>query len=158
MSEKNPFDDLFDQISKLLSFVKEHTLIPPDQVNIAPADIEKRLDKLRKKIANFSQLSEDIVRLSGVSQEELKMRLGGVSKEVPPEGKKLIDRSREIKAEVENLNEKLELTLKHLPLDERRLSALTEKPKSKVLDDKEYAKKRRSKFKRFGSDETWKPL
>lgn len=157
MVARNPFDHLFDQISKLLTFVNDRSLIPPDELKV-PQDIEKRLEKLRKKIANFNKLSEDIVTLSGVSQEELKMRLNGVSKEVPPEGQKLIDRSHEIKAEAQELNEKLEVTLKHLPLSERSLSAVAEGPSNKTLNAKAYAKKRRSKFKRFGSDENWKPL
>lgn len=153
----NPFDDLFDQISNLLHFVKERTLVPSDELQIPP-DLEKRLEKLRKKIDKFNKLSDEIVNLSEVSQEELKMRLNGVSKELPPEGKKLIERSHQIKSEVQDYNDQLEHALKHVPLSERSLGAKTQKPQEKVLDDKEYTKKRRSKFKRFGSDQNWKPL
>lgn len=158
MSErKNPFDDLFDQIHQLLHFVQNHTLVPTEE-NSIPPDIEKRLESLQKKIISFNRLSEDIVKLSGVSDEELKLRLAGTSKELPEEGKELIERSHEIKAEAEKVNDKLEKQLKHLPSNERALSAQAETPKDKMVGDAEYAKKRRSKFKRFGGDQKWKPL
>lgn len=153
----NPFDDLFDQIHQLLKFVQNHTLVPTEE-NSIPPDIEKRLESLQKKIISFNRLSEDIVKLSGVSSEELKLRLEGTSKEVPEDGKKLIERGHEIKAEAEKVNDKLEKQLKHLTSSERALSAHAEQPKDKEVSDAEYTKKRRSKFKRFGGDQKWKPL
>lgn len=157
MSQKNPFDDLYDQISHLLFFVKEHSLVPSDELKVPP-DLEKRLEKLRKKVDKFNKLSEEIVRMSDISTEELKMRQNGLSKEIPPEGQRLIQRGHEIKNEVQDYNDKLESILNHIPLAERAIEAKTDKPETRVLDDQQYAKKRRSKFKRFGSDQNWKPL
>lgn len=153
--KKNPFDDLFDQISQLLEFVKARQNAVVDDL---PPDLDKRLEKLRKQIDKFNRLSHDIVVLSGVSDEELKMRLSGVSAEVPADGKKLIERGRQIKEQVQDYAEKLERSLQHMPASETVLEAQTDKPEEKVLSDEEYAKKRRSKFKRFGSDQKWKPL
>lgn len=153
--KKNPFDDLFDQISQLLEFVKARQNAVVDDL---PPDLDKRLEKLRKQIDKFNRLSHDIVVLSGVSDEELKMRLGGVSAEVPADGQKLIERGRQIKEQVQDYAEKLERSLQHMPASETVLEAQTDKPEEKVLSDEEYAKKRRSKFKRFGSDQKWKPL
>ena len=149
---------MFDQIEQLLKFIKEHGTTPADDAKIPP-DIEQRLENLRKNVANFAKLSEDIVSLSGVSEEEMKMRLSGVSDEVPPPAQKLIDRSKAIKAEAEQMNDKLERALKHIPVKDRMLSITGDEPKeAKPMSDKEYAKKRRSKFKRFGGDKNWKPL
>lgn len=153
----NPFDDLYDQISHLLNFVQNHTLISMEE-NKIPSDIEQRLEKLRKKIESFNKISEDIVKLSGVSDEELKLRLAGESKEVPEDGQQLIQRGKEISKEAEKIDEELEKTLRYVPLSEKSLSAAPDTPKTRILDDKEYTKKRRSKFKRFGSDKNWKPL
>lgn len=158
MNNDNPFDHMFDQIEQLLKFIKEHGTTPADDAKIPP-DIEQRLENLRKNVANFAKLSEDIVSLSGVSEEEMKMRLSGVSDEVPPPAQKLIDRSKAIKAEAEQMNDKLERALKHIPVKDRMLSITGDEPKeAKPMSDKEYAKKRRSKFKRFGGDKNWKPL
>ncbi|HEV8051990.1 MAG TPA: hypothetical protein VGP47_05800, partial [Parachlamydiaceae bacterium] len=112
---KNPFDDLYDQIQQLLSYVQNNTLAESEDTTIPP-DIEKRLQSLQKKIVSFSRLSEDIVKLSGVSEEELKMRLAGNSKDLPEEGQKMIERSHEIKAEAVKVNEKLEKQLEHLSM------------------------------------------
>lgn len=156
MNEKqNPFDDLFDQISKLLEFVKarQHMIVTD-----LPPNIDQQLEKLRKQIDQFNRLSQDIVIASGVSDEELKMRLQGVSTEVPPEGKKLIERARQIKEQVQDYKDQLERTLQHVPESKKSFQALSQQPEEKVISDEAYAKKRRSKFKRFGSDQKWKPL
>lgn len=157
MVARNPIDDLYDQISQFLHFVETHPLSKMEDDKIPP-EIEKRLDKLQRKLESFNKLGEDVIRLSGVSDEEIKMRLAGISDEVPEDGKQLIQRGHEIKEEAERINDKLEKTLQGLSLSERSYSASPEMPKEKILDDKEYTKKRRSKFKRFGSNTNWKPL
>lgn len=147
---KNPFDFLFDELSKLLAMVQNKQLISDDEA--IPPDVEKRLEELRKKIDKFVKLSDDIVRLSGVSSEEIKMRISGVSEEVPPDGKRLIQRSKEVHHEAQKVSEKLEGELRYVPLNEKKISAAPEAP------EKTREGKRRSKFKRFGSDKNWKPL
>jgi hypothetical protein len=156
MNEKqNPFDDLFDQISQLLEFVKARQHMVVDDL---PPDIDQRLERLRKQIDKFNRLSNEIVGLSGISDEELKMRLNGVSAEVPSEGKLLIERGRQIKEQVQDYNDQLERALKNMPEAEKALQAQVDQPEDKVVKDEDYAKKRRSKFKRLGSDQKWKPL
>ena len=158
MNKENPFDHLFDQINNLLSFIRERGHIQPKEVKI-PDNVEKQLESLRLKVMNFAKLSEEIVRLSGISEEELKKRLQGISDEVPPSTKKMIERSNSIKSEMEQMNDKLEATLKHVPLKDRWLAAQVDgAPESKLLNDNDYQKKRRGKFKRFGGDQNWKPL
>lgn len=152
----NPFDHLFDQINGLLAYVKEHA--HNETGKEIPPDVEKRLQKLQADVTTFAKLSDDIVRLSGISSEELKLRLSGVSPDVPPAIQKTLEKGFEIKQEVMNMNDKLEKILQHVPYSERMLSATTEEPKEKILDDEAYAKKRKGKFKRFGSNKNWKPL
>lgn len=156
MVAKNPFDDLYDKITILIDYVKNHAFeIDDDKI---PKEIEQRFDKLQRKLDSFNQISEEIVRLSGISNEELKKRLEGTSDEVPEDGKELIQRGREVKAEAEVINDKLEKTLQNIAKTES-YTALPPLPKEeKALDDKEYIKKRRSKFKRFGANDNWKPL
>lgn len=154
MPEKNPFDDLLDQIAQLLQFVQEHSHIPPDEMKIPPG-VDKKLDKLTKRVEAFKRLSEDIVALSGVSREEIKKRLAGVSNEVPDDGKELISKAGIIKREVESLYDRFE---EMLPVDTDPFAAHAKQPKKRKLTEQEQAKKRRGKFKRFGSSDTWKPL
>jgi hypothetical protein len=156
MAAKNPFDDLYDQISQLLNFVKTHSLDEIQDEKV-PLEIEKRLENVQRKLENFNKISEDIIGLSGVSNEELKMRLDGTSKELPEDGLELIQRGHEIKNEAVKVSDKLEKALQSLSTGS--YTALPELPKDKPpLGDKEYTKKRRSKFKRFGGDDKWKPL
>lgn len=152
----NPFDFLFDEISKILKMIQNGEL--NRELEKLPPDFDKRLEELQKKVIKFGRISEDIVKLSGVSEEEIKLRIEGTSKEIPEEGKRLIQRSKEIKSEAEKINEKLEKELNKLSFSERKLDAQTDTPQDKVIKDEDYAKKRRSKFKRFGSDNKWKPL
>lgn len=157
MVAKNPFDDLYDKITLFLNFVKTHSLSQIDADKI-PDDIEKRFDKLERKLESFNKISEEIIRLSEVSDEEIKRRLEGTSDDVPEDGKELIQRGHEVKAEAEIINDKLEKALHNIVKTES-YTALPPLPKDeKALDDKEYIKKRRSKFKRFGGNDTWKPL
>lgn len=157
MAAKNPFDELYDKISYLLDYVRTHSLVEVEE-NKIPKDIEQRLDRVQRKLENFNRISEDIIRLSGVSDEELKKRLEGVSDEVPEDGQELIQRGRELKAEAEVINDKLERAMQCLSLN-NNYTALPETPKEeRVLDDKEYIKKRKGKFRRFGGDSNWKPL
>jgi hypothetical protein len=149
---RNPFDFLFEEISKLMKTVQTKQLIADNEVNL-PEDVEKRLDALRKKIDNFVKLSDDIIQLSGVSNEEIMMRLNGQSKEVPEDGKRLIQRSKEIHREVQKMGEQLERKLKDVPISEKKTSAAPEEPPEKTREGK-----RTSKFKRFGSNKNWKPL
>lgn len=159
MPAANPFDDLFDQFRKLLNFAEEHMHMPIDEMNIPP-DIDKRLKRLEKRVRMFNKLSENIVSLSGVSEEELKMRLSGVSEELPPEGKELINKSHLVKGQAEALKDQAESKLKGTNIVQESEEAEAEGPRepTRELTDEQRAKKRRSKFKRFGSDEKWKPL
>src|SRR5262245_57365695 len=107
MSAKNPFDDLFDQLQQTLSFIEKHMNVPFDDRSV-PEDVEKQLKKLKKKVDLFNRLSEDIVSLSGVSDEELKMRLQGVAKNLPQEGKELLNKGESVLSHAQTLSGKVE--------------------------------------------------
>jgi hypothetical protein len=152
---KNPFDFMYDQISQLLAFIQTNQ---DKIVNNLPSDLDQRLESLRKKIDQFSRLSNEVVSLSEVSEEELKMRQRGLSKELSPEGKALIDRGNKLKREVQDRQDELKNMLKHVPSSQLSQEAKAEVPEEKKLTDKEFKKNRRNKFKRLGSNSKWKPL
>lgn len=154
--QTNPFDFLFDEISKILKMVQNGEL--KTDMDKMPPDFDKRIEELRKKVVAFGRISEDIVKLSGVSAEELKLRLEGISKEIPEDGKELIQRSKEIRSQAQEISDRLEITLQGVPSAQLDQSALASTPDDKKIKDEDYAKKRRSKFKRFGGDNKWKPL
>jgi len=151
---KTPFDILLDEIGKILAIAQTKQLISDDELQL-PEDLDKRLEELRKKIDKFVKVSDDIVRLSDVSKEEMKMRLEGLSTEIPPQGKRLIQRSKELHAKAQDFSEKLNASLRGTSTNTGNMRAAPQAPS----DDKpRHETKRKSKFKRFGSDKNWKPL
>ncbi|MEI8124196.1 MAG: hypothetical protein WCG42_00390 [Parachlamydiaceae bacterium] len=157
MQEKNPFEVLFDEFTKLLNFVKANIDKPFSEVK-APEKTEKKLKKLTQAVDSFNRLSDLIVSLSGVSKEELQLRLSGASKDMPPAAKRLMDQGNAVKKDAQTLKEKIEEMAKLVPLAEQMIASGPPAVETRNLTDKEKSKKRRSKFKRFGGDEKWKPL
>lgn len=163
MPAQNPLEELLVQFKKLLKYVEEKVDVQSDQLNI-PEDIEERLKKLQTQIDQYKRLGQDVVALSGVSQEEMKMRLQGVSKEISPEGKELMNKVHLLKSETDNVKKKIEKKLKEADLkvkqteDFSQWDSSTVVQKEEELTEDQKAKKRKSKFKRFGSDKNWKPL
>lgn len=145
MEDKNPIDDLLDQLNDLLKFVEKNTSKPINESKI-PEDIEKKLQRLEKDVDAFKKLGDEVVSLSGVSPVEIRKRLDGADTELPPEGVKLIERANMLKDQAQKLEE----------LCQHQQPAIAE-PK-KLPEDPNYGKHRKKKFKRFGSDEKWKPL
>lgn len=158
MPSTNPFEAMLDQLKQLLTYIEEHMHVAVDKITIPP-DIDKRLKKLQKRVEAFNRLSEDIVNLSGVSQEELKIRLKGSSEELPPQGKAMIARGDELRRHIEGIKEQVQSKLKNAQIIAEKEAEIAEpKEPSRKLSDKEKVQKRRDKFKRFGSDNKWKPL
>jgi hypothetical protein len=151
MNENHPFENMYEKIEELIRFAKEKALQPIDSLKI-PLDINERLEKIERDIEKFHHLTKDIVNLSGVSKEEIESRLSGRSEEISDEGSYLLKKGHKLRQEVEALQESL-----GKPVESEPKQAAASVP-AKPADEKKSRQKRKSKFKRFGSDKNWKPL
>ncbi|MBA3816484.1 MAG: hypothetical protein H0X29_08190 [Parachlamydiaceae bacterium] len=145
MKEKTPLENLFDQMSDLLKLVNEGTTKASDEESVPP-DIEKRMEKLEKDVDAFTKLGEKAVALSGLSSVDMRKYREGMVEELTPEGKELLDKAKQLQQQAQALEASYQSGL------------AIEQPVEKASEDPEYGKHRRKKFKRFGSDDKWKPL
>lgn len=143
MDDKSPLENLFDQMSELLKLINDGTTKGINE-DIVPADIEKSMKKLEKEVDAFTKLGDKVVALSGLSPMELQKYLDGNVEEITPEGKELLNKAKQLQRQAESL----ETSFKSGILEEVE----------KKSEDPEYGKHRRKKFKRFGSNDKWKPL
>lgn len=159
--KKNPYEELLDQLNKLLEFVKTQSKTPPNELKIVD-NTDKKLRDLALAIETFGRLSEFIVGFSGISKEELQMRLLGISSQLNPDAKRIIDKASAAKRSIQQLKEKYEADSEFVPhskkVDDSAPVAAQPKDADNSLTESQKQQKRRGKFKRIGGDERWKPL
>ncbi len=148
MDERNPYEDLLDQLNQLLQLVQDcsNKAIDPGHV---PLDIEKKISKLEQDVENFKKMGDDIVSMSGVSKMEVRKRIDGTADDISSENQDLIKKTSQLLSRTEALEQSY-LTGSAPPP--------AEKKPEKELDDQQFRKRRRRKLKRFGGDEGWKPM
>lgn len=177
MAQKDPIDELFEEIGSLLRFVEKNLNNMPSE-ELLPIDINDRLDALEKRVEALNRISEDIVRAANVPQEELKMRLQGISRNVQDVDREIMAKGDALKTTVDVLDRrtveinKAKATKVGDP-DKKGSGKNTESetpsegetetieemglPPKKAQQPVE-GRKRKNKFKRFGGDDKWKPL
>lgn len=171
MAQKDPIEHLFEEISSMLRLIEKNLNNIPSAENL-PTDIDQRLDAIEKRVEALNRISEDIVRSVDVSREEMKMRLEGVSPNIPEKDKEILAKGDSIKTTVGALEkiykdiDKARATDEKAP-DESAPSATTAEEDVAGIEELFQPKKeekpvegrrRKSKFKRFGGDDKWKPL
>lgn len=147
MTEKNPFDDVLDQLNQLLQLVQDCSNKTPDPEKV-PINIEKQLNKLEQDVETFKRMGDDLIAMSGVSKVELQKRIDGAAEDISPENKDLINKASQLLSKAESI-EKSYLTGVAEPI---------KAPPEKEVDDAQFRKRRRRKFKGFGGEEGRKPL
>lgn len=157
--DKNPYERLMDEIADLLQFVQGKSQVPLDDSKLSP-EVIQAFQNIRKKVAEFRKLGEEVVSLSGATREEVLMHKGGLSRDTPPAVKRVIEKGELLKGQIKELQGKLlvsnitEAEQGNLPKGKQE----TEFEKIKQKKDDSFGKKRRSKFKSLGGDKDWKPL
>lgn len=152
MEEKHPFEDVFNQIGDLLKFVNENAanLNESDEI---PPEVEKKLSKLEREVANFKKKGDQFIEATGIKRKELDNLINlnpeYLAQHITKEDTVIIKKAKEIKAKVEEA--------------EKKFSSRAAEGKEKGIELQKYSedlsgKKRKKKFKRFGSDKNWKPL
>ena len=161
MKNENNLEFLMNEMNKLLDFVKKNKDRPLESLKM-PDNIEASLNQLSKDVDAYVNLNEEIVKQCNIPEEEFKMALQGVLKDIPEESKDLLNKINTIKLETQNLyeefNDKFKKIAKESNLIEDPIleNSVLETVKERDLTEKEQQKKRKNKFKKVGGNNKWK--
>lgn len=72
MNEKDPIEQIVQQLAELLNFVEKHKLDPKEKM---PEGIEEALQDLEQQVAMFKEVTEETMKEMGIDQAEVKRRL-----------------------------------------------------------------------------------
>lgn len=183
MAEKNPIDDLFDEISGILRFLEKNLNKTPSAEDL-PEDIIPKLMAMERRVDLLNRISDDIVAAAGLSKEEMRTRLMGLSRDMPEDARETVAKGEAVKTAAEAFRQKVEEREKQLSAGQEEeagqpahgvyadrvprekeasasetdeLDTLLNEPGKKEKKPVE-GRKRKNKFKRFGGDDKWKPL
>jgi hypothetical protein len=144
-NEQNSLETLLGKIQDLLQFAQQNASKPVDPHNI-PSDIEEQLIRMEKEMENFKAISEKIVELSGTPSEDVdKVLSSGDISQVSPAAQRLLRKAEELAFQAKGLGGEVPEGILSDPRSNRKKKAIT-------------GQERRKKFKRFGSNDNWKPL
>lgn len=147
MDEKNPFEQLLDQIADLLTQITEGKLA--GKTGEIPEDIEDQLDILENQVALMQKVNEEAMKLSGLESKEVTETVQSPEK-LKGRDKKFVEKTGKLKTELVKLEEEYSAM--------RRASKLSEKKHGKG-DKKKFGEKRKKKFRNMGGDgKGWMPL
>jgi len=150
--EKIPFENLFKQLDELLNFIKDHASLPVDEEKMTP-EVYEKLAKIKHDVAEFKKLSDEIVKLSEVPREEIQKRLSGLSEELDPQAKRILERGAQLQAKAQKLSQDFDFE-NQAPQDS--LPSKEENPPSPE-QDKKFLKRRQRKFKQLDEGgSSWK--
>jgi hypothetical protein len=143
---QNPLENMLDKIKELIQLAQQNASKELDAEHL-PSDIEKQLLMVEKEVEKFKKISDQIVELSGTPEEEIKKILSGdsIPPDLPPDAKRLLNRTEQLAFEAKSLGGIAQ-------------DGMLSDPRSKQKKKSVSGKERRKKFKRFGSDDNWKPL
>lgn len=142
MAKKNPFEDIFEQISDLLSLTQEKEELGLSEKKL-PEGIEEQLDELEKGVELFRKITDEAVKRSGVDEELVQKTIHNPTQELERSDKKILDKAKMLRGELENI--------------EREFARKTHAVKLQKKKNKTAGKKRKKKFKRLGG-QGWMPL
>lgn len=146
MQPQNPIENLLDQIAELLKFAEKNAGKPLNRKNTP--EIEQQLHQLEDLVAQFDQLTQEQIKLSGITDEEIKKTFSDPTT-VSQQNKQIMNRSLDLARDATFLK----IALK---------SAIDQIKKGLATPDKETKKKdvrkRQKKFKQMGGDSKWMPL
>lgn len=143
--KENPIDSLLDKIKDLIQFAQQNASKEIDAEHL-PSDIEEQLATVEKEVEKFKKISEQIVELSGTPEEDIKKMLSADTiSDITPEAQRILRKTEELAFQAKGLGGEAP-------------EGMLSDPRSKQKKNSISGKERRKKFKRFGSNDTWKPL
>jgi vacuolar-type H+-ATPase subunit I/STV1 len=141
MAEPDPFDPLLDQISELLIIASENQ--GEAIKGKIDQDLLNQLDFLEMKVQFFKNVTDQALKMSGISEEELEKNIDQSITNPNSKMSRMIARAGQLKSQLEVLEKQYEMRAK---------LAKTQKKQKKAT-----GKKRKNKFKKLGG-QGWIPL
>jgi len=146
----SPYDKLLDQIAELMQFAYDNAHKP---VSFEKAkDMEAKLDALEKKVQEFKQLSDSIIKGSGLTDFTFQNMIEDTSALVPEETREVLQRAENLKSEAKKASQNPLAAAKEAKESGKRLTGKKKKEKVKS------PQARKGKFKSMGGYKNWKPL
>ena len=144
MAEKNPFEELMEQLADLLVTLNENQGKILDDKEM-PTDIDKQLEELENDINLFVKITDEALKKSGVTEDELIRKIGDPSELRNRRDKRLVERAAILKAELQQMERNLSGYVRGIKMGKKKFG--------------KKGRKRKSKFKRLGGDDKgWMPL
>lgn len=144
MPEKNPYENVFNQIADILKIIESNE--GKKFESELPADIHKRLDEIENHILILKEISDKAFVQAGTSDAEVKKMIAEAASESSrPQVKRLFQMAERLKSEIEKKE------INYSVSEDRR------KKKLAPTDQKKTSQQRKKKFKRLGGD-NWMPL
>lgn len=152
MENQNPYDKLLDEINALLQMLEANKGATLDDSRL-PADALARMQQLEQKAKAFEEMAQKAVEVTKDIPPILKELMPTTDVELPPEAKRVINRSKDLLVKAQ--------TLKSEIIDKEKSNIQKahpeEVPKTQKELDKGSGKKRKGKFRHLGGDFTRGP-
>ena len=106
----NSMIEIQENLESLMRMLKSKTASEVDDVEI-PEEMGDLYNKLKASVDQLSLLTRTLSEELGITPEELKMYSSGESKDILPEANYIIKRSNQMKEDLLNTSERLELDI-----------------------------------------------
>ncbi|CCB92050.1 putative uncharacterized protein [Waddlia chondrophila 2032/99] len=139
--ESEPFDSILDQIAELLEVADENK--KEAIKGKVDKDLMNQLDFLEMKVQFFRNVTDQALKMSGITDEELGSHIENFSDNPTTKSQKMIARADQLKKKLQVLEKQYELRFRAAKMQKKQ--------------EKSTGKKRKKKFKKLGG-QGWLPL
>ncbi|ADI38931.1 hypothetical protein [Waddlia chondrophila] len=139
--ESEPFDSILDQIAELLEVADENK--KEAIKGKVDKDLMNQLDFLEMKVQFFRNVTDQALKMSGITDEELGSHIENFSDNPTTKSQKMIARADQLKKRLQVLEKQYELRFRAAKMQKKQ--------------EKSTGKKRKKKFKKLGG-QGWLPL
>lgn len=147
---KNPFDPVFEEISKLMKFAYDnvHRPVPLEK----EIELNKKLDELEKQVLAFKRQNEKMLNEMGISEYKVDTIISDPNeqKNFTPEQQKTLKKAEKLKNEATTAVNDIQKAAEESSAADKN----EEKPPIKPAS----VRSRKGKFRGMGGDEKWKRL
>lgn len=149
MSEKDPFEDILNQIGDLLTFARDKS--SEAFVDKMPEGIGTRLSYVEDMVEALKKVSEEEVKEKGMTRKDVLDKLFDERKQLPRRDQKIIEHTIHLSKDAIGMRFALQAA-------EMKAQSLTDKPFDTQKVKEGQVNKRKSKFKKMRGDDRWKKL
>ncbi len=146
--EKDPFDDMVEQLTGLFDMVKDKKL--GSEKGKLPKGIDQMLDDLENQVMMFKEVTEGTMEDMGVNKQETRRNVKHPPKSMKSGDKRLLGKLTHLRDEGRDIQFELKMM--------EQKSKGEKKKKGKGEAKKGAVRKRRSRFRKAGGSDKWKPI